>query len=45
MAAAEVDPRFDPRYQRGFDPAVHPVAAELRRSSSARPSGEQPAHV
>lgn len=37
MADRELDPRFDPRYQRGFDPAVHD-SDDARRSSLARPA-------
>lgn len=37
MSDRELDPRFDPRYQRGFDPALHEPRDD-RRSSLSRPT-------
>lgn len=41
MADRELDPRFDPRYQRGFDPALHETPDD-RRSSLSRPTAASP---
>ncbi len=40
MADRDLDPRFDPRYQRGFDPALHetPDDRDAPRSSLSRPT-------
>ncbi len=37
-----VDPRFDPRYQRGYDPAAVPVSAQ---PVTVRPPSDEPVRV
>jgi hypothetical protein len=41
---ADVDPRFDPVFQRGYDPAQHGRSAHRQGSSSHAASSAAPAH-